>query len=102
MSTFGTRRKLMSISRGEFEASVRALDAGAAMLTDGLDVVARFALADSGTAIVRYEPLAARTIGGGLLSLPQAHVTISFEQVSEAAERTFIARFEISFQRGGG
>jgi hypothetical protein len=101
-AAFGTTRKLMSISRGEFEASACALDRTVALdaSTDG--IVARYARGMGGAAIVRYTPLPSRTIGGGLLTLPQAVVTLAFEGLSEAEQRAFQISFEASFQRGGG
>jgi hypothetical protein len=102
MSTFGTRRKLMSISRAEFAASARGLDPAVGLSDEGETCLARFALADGGFASVRCEPRAPRVIGGGLLSLPQADVTLTFEGTHPAAEEAFLKRFEICFQRGGG
>ena len=99
---FGTTRKLMSISRAEFEASARAMDAGAILEAAGDAIVAGYGLSANGSARVRYTPLPPRTIGGGLLTLPQAEVTITFENASEAEQQAFQRRFEISFQRGGG
>ena len=103
-AAFGTTRKLMSISRAEFEASARALDRSVVLdvSTDG--IVARYArgTGGGGAAIARYTPLPPRTIGGGLLTLPQANVTLAFEGLSEAEQRAFQISFETSFQRGGG
>jgi hypothetical protein len=101
-AAFGTTRKLMSISRGEFEASARALDRTVALDASSGGVIARYARGTGGAAIVRYTPLPPRTIGGGLLTLPQADVTLTFEGLSEAEQRAFQLSFETSFQRGGG
>ncbi len=101
-ATFGTLRKLMSLSRGEFEASARALDGGAILEAAGDAIVACYLLGANGSARVRYAPLPPRTIGGGLLTLPQAEVTIEFENASTSEQQDFQRRFETSFQRGGG
>jgi hypothetical protein len=39
---------------------------------------------------------------GGLLSLPQANITLVFDGADEATRAAFIDRFDIAFQRGGG
>ena len=101
-ATFGTTQKLMSISRGEFEASARALDPNAVLQSNGTGLVARYALSDGAFADVSYTLLPPRVIGGGLLSLPQAEIMITFTGHLPAAQIAFLLRFETSFQRGGG
>ncbi len=39
---------------------------------------------------------------GGLLTLPQAIVTLAFVDVDERARTEFMLRFDRVFQRGGG
>ncbi len=92
--------KVMSISRREFEASLAALDPNATLSATG------WARVTSGgiTAEIQFQPLPARVLGG-LLSLPQASVQISFADapnVADARVADFLRRFDIAFQRGGG
>ncbi|MDH3476644.1 MAG: hypothetical protein OEM59_23445 [Rhodospirillales bacterium] len=47
------------------------------------------------------EPQPPRRLGG-LLAVPRARVTITFEGYDPAAEAEFVERFDRAFQRGGG
>ncbi len=97
MTAFGTRDKIMSTTRAEFEASLDKLHPGARLDTDGR---VRFELAP-GHAEVRFEQMEPRRITD-LVRIQQARVTLRFDGVSPEAEAAFVRRFEIYFQRGGG
>ena len=86
--------KLMTLTGEEFAKSLAAFDATA--VPDG-DGVAR-----SRGAVIRFEALPSRRLGGGLLSLPQARVTIDLAGVPEAERAAFQRAFDVAFQRGGG
>lgn len=88
--------RLMSLSHAEFEASIAKLGAH----TRSADNFPVFDLR-SGCVEVRYVSAPPKTFGG-LLALPQAHVTLAFEGADEAARDAFMHRFDIAFQRGGG
>lgn len=94
-SPFANRRT-MSLSGAEFAASIAKL--GAHRTSAGGFPV--FDL-EEGAVEIRFEPATSRTLGG-LLSLPQAVVTLVFEGASSKAQADFIRRFDIAFQRGGG
>ena len=86
----------MSLSELEFKASISKLGPHGKS-RDGFPV---FDLG-RGSVEVRYTPAAAKTFGG-LLSLPQAHISLVFEGASDAERAGFVHRFDIAFQRGGG
>ncbi len=88
--------RLMSLSRSEFEASISKLG------RHGLSA-AGFPVFDleEGSVEIRYLPAPPKMFGG-LLSLPQAHITLAFDSASESARADFVHRFDIAFQRGGG
>lgn len=88
--------RLMSLSAQEFEASIAKLGPRGKSAA-GFPV---FDLAH-GSVEVQYAP-APPKVFGGLLSLPQAHVTLVFEGADEAARAQFVHHFDIAFQRGGG
>lgn len=90
--------KLMTITRAEFETSLRGLEPAASLDAAG-DVQLRV---EDSVVRLSFVGLAPRTIGGGLLRLPQARVTIDLSAVAPAARAGFVRRFEIAFQRGGG
>ncbi|MEL7050118.1 MAG: hypothetical protein AAFO75_14380 [Pseudomonadota bacterium] len=95
----------MSLSRGEFDKSLAAFTAttGYKALTPDTHKtpeVFPFEIG-GGTAIVGYQELASATFGG-LLQLPRAEVTISFDDVADSLQKEFLAAFDIAFQRGGG
>lgn len=85
--------KLMTITRAEFEKSLAAFDHQAA-----LDARGQVSIAG---AVIRFEALPPRR-PGGLLSLPQARITIETEALDPAQRAAFLRRFDIAFQRGGG
>lgn len=91
--------KLMSITAAEFAASLAAFVPGAT-----LDDQGRVELTVAGVrGLITFETLPNRRLGG-LVSMPQARVTLSFPGpgTTPAEARTFIRRFDIAFQRGGG
>lgn len=88
--------RLMSLSQAEFAASIAKLG------THGISAEG-FPVFDAGKGSVEviYKPAPPKTFGG-LLALPQAHITLAFKDCDEAARATFVHRFDIAFQRGGG
>lgn len=88
--------KTMSMSRGEFERSMRALDPAFSP-----DIEPWLLTAEGGRVSISFTPLEPAVLGGAL-ALPRARVTLRFEGLDRAAERAFLSRFEIAFQRGGG
>lgn len=89
--------KTMSMTEREFEAGcLRLASPGDAV--DGLE--ARYGLGP-GSVTVRYAPLPEVRLGG-LLALPRASVTLTFDNASEADQKAFVAKFDQVFQRGGG
>lgn len=89
--------QLMSLSPGEFQKSILALDAAAVALTNGhyrLNV-------PPGQVEIGYAALPSVKLGG-LLELPRANVTLAFDGLSGHSREAFLKRFEIAFQRGGG
>jgi hypothetical protein len=95
MST--TTKKIMSITHADFERSLVALDPTARLDANG---GARVATPD-GTVLLRFDALANRRLGG-LLSMPQASITLDLGNLPENARDKFLKRFDIAFQRGGG
>ena len=91
-----TIEKVMSASREEFVRSLAVLLG----MTASPELPARVAVG-GGKAIIGYEALPPATLGG-LLALPRARVTLSFEGVSRADAAAFLRRFDLAFQRGGG
>lgn len=104
--------KTMTLSAGEFARSMVAFAGQDVVIADGH---ARIPVAGSGgdgdaaasspapgVAEIVFHALPPRRIGGGLLALPQARVTITLEGVDAAAAQAFLRRFDIAFQRGGG
>lgn len=90
-------QKLMSVSRAEFEASWRAFDASPPP-TEGLP--ARLMVGE-GVAEITFEAQAGVRLGG-LLELPRAVVSFSFDGVEGQARDVLLVRFDRAFQRGGG
>lgn len=88
--------RLMSLSAQEFEASIAKLGAHRRSAS-GFPI---FDLAN-GSVEILYAAAPAK-IFGGLLSLPQAHVTLVFEGADDAERAAFVHLFDIAFQRGGG
>ena len=91
----------MSVSRAEFLASLE--HAGRVSQTSGDQWVCPLEGANSadGQAVITFSPAASVRLGG-LLELPRARVTIRFDGGSAQARASFLRRFEIAFQRGGG
>jgi len=57
--------------------------------------------AGKGSVTIDMEILPDRKITG-LLSLPQANITLTMNGLSKDEQKQFLQRFDISFQRGGG
>ncbi len=89
--------KIMSISRGEFDASLAALDPSAKLSPTGFANVTCTGV----NAEIKFQELPARVLGG-LLTLPQASVRITIADAADAQAAEFLRRFDIAFQRGGG
>ena len=87
----------MSLSAQEFAASIAKL--GPHRISASGHPV--FDLGERGSVEVCFAPAPSKTLGG-LLALPQAHITLAFENAADAARAAFIHRFDIAFQRGGG
>lgn len=92
--------KTMTLSAGEFAKSVVAFAGEDVVIADGRATLALGVA--GGTAEIAFTPLPPRRIGGGLLELPQAKVTIRLDGVSANEAETFLRRFDFAFQRGGG
>lgn len=90
-------QRVMSLSAHEFATSIAKLGAHR-LSAEGYPV---FNLEDGGRVEVRFAPAPAKTLGG-LLALPQAVVTLAFENASADVREAFVRRFDIAFQRGGG
>lgn len=91
-----TVEKIMSASRDEFARSLAVLlGVAAAPPTPAVVALGR------GSVAIAYDPLPAARLGG-LLELPRARVTLSFDGVGVAEEDEFLRRFDVAFQRGGG
>ena len=93
--------QLMSVSRAEFLASLE--HAGKVSQVSGDQWVCPLVGANplGGQAVITFA-LAPSVRLGGLLELPRALVTIRFDGGSTQARASFLRRFEIAFQRGGG
>ncbi|HEX4894388.1 MAG TPA: hypothetical protein VFV47_13975 [Hyphomicrobiaceae bacterium] len=87
----------MSITREDFERSLALFAPGVQLDADGRAVVAT----DSGSARLLFEGLGKRRLGG-LLSMPQARITLDLSGLPEPEREPFLRRFDIAFQRGGG
>jgi hypothetical protein len=93
----GCVRKVMSASDSEFAQSLGVL-LGRPMSISELPL--QLALG-SGHVVISRELLPGVRLGG-LLEMPRAAVTLTFQSVDEAARARFIQRFDLAFQRGGG
>jgi hypothetical protein len=89
--------KLMSVSRAEFVESWRAFDASPPP-GPGEPVCLPVG---TGRVTIAYEPRPGVRLGG-LLELPRALVTLTFEAADPPAAAALVARFDRAFQRGGG
>lgn len=94
----GRVEKIMSLSLREFHRSLKTLSPDAPLEMGERHVIIP---ADGGVVRIGYEPLE-RAILGGLLALPRAKITLEFGTLSDTERRAFLARFDKSFQRGGG
>ena len=89
--------KLMSLTLAEFQQTIAPL-AGAPLAHDrsGIDLPL-----GSGRVSITCEPRPGVRLGG-LLDLPRALVTLTFDGVPAAEQLAFQKRFDLTFQRGGG
>ena len=95
-----TIEKMMTLSAAEFAKSMAAFVGPHVVIANAS---ASVAITESGgSATIAYHPLPPRRVGGGLLELPQAKVTITLTDVPPAEAEAFLRRFDIAFQRGGG
>lgn len=95
MSSSHRVEKLMSLTRQDFLASLAHIPNIEA------DAGAFISKLPPGYVRITFEPLAGTRLGG-LLELPRARVVLNFTDVSEGEQRSFIGRFDLAFQRGGG
>lgn len=89
--------KLMSLSLAEFQATIAPLAGGPLPPGDSMVTIP----IGSGHVVIAYEPRASVRFGG-LLDLPRAAVSLTFEGVPADGQIAFIKRFDFVFQRGGG
>jgi hypothetical protein len=89
--------KVMSLSLIEFQLSIRPL-LGAPLPSDQSQ--AYIPLGSGGVAIT-YEARPGVRFGG-LLDLPRALVSLTFDSVPLDEQNAFLKRFDFAFQRGGG
>jgi hypothetical protein len=87
--------KTMSLSRAEFERSMRVLDPAL-----GPSTHYRLTCGQGHVSITYLELPGVRL--GSLLALPRAHLTLAFDATDAAARAAFQRRFDLAFQRGGG
>ena len=93
--------QLMSVSRAEFLASLEHVGS-VREIADGQWLYALDGAGlEQGQATITFAPAPSVRLGG-LLELPRARVTIRFDGGSTQARASFLRRFEIAFQRGGG
>lgn len=88
----------MTISHGEFQKSLGSLAPGTPPPEPGEAV--RLPLG-SGAVVIGFAALPGMRLGG-LLELPRAQVTLTFEAVPAPERDAFLRRFDVAFQRGGG
>ena len=90
--------KLMSLTEQEYTASLQRLigDNVAEEKKAGVSVAV-----GGGVVRIIFEALPMKKLGG-LLELPQARVTLCFTNVSKDTRETFLRKFDLAFQRGGG
>ncbi len=88
--------KLMSLSRQEFQNSMGLFLDGTPPTSDTVTVPLA-----AGRVDVVYAAKQGVVLGG-LMALPRAGVSLTFEGVSDAERDAFMRKFEIAFQRGGG
>ena len=90
--------KIMALELADFHRSLRALAPDLDLSEAARDVRIPD---DGGTVSITFEALPSETLGG-LLALPRARVTLSFDGHSAEQRSAFLARFDQAFQRGGG
>ena len=56
---------------------------------------------EGASAEIRFEIIDSKTYGG-LLKIPRALITLSFDDSSAEARQAFVDRFDFAFRRGGG
>ena len=89
--------KLMSTTRPEFERSLALLQPMRPIADDGTT-----SLPFEGQEVaIRFEALPPRRLGG-LVVMPQARVTIDLSAIADGKRASFLRRFDLAFQRGGG
>jgi len=91
--------KIMSISRKDFGRSIVLLP-GASDAEIAKDQYL-FKL-DKGEVLITMTKMDDHIIKGALLVLPRHRVSFDFRGTDQAARNAFIAKFDSSFQRGGG
>jgi hypothetical protein len=96
MTTPESVDKLMSLTAHEFIATLAHLGPSSQQ-PDGVIV---FRL-DGGSVRIRFKPQPSVTLGG-LLALPRAKVTLTFDGAADDARTAFLKRFDLAFKRGGG
>lgn len=91
----------MSVTRSEFERGLRRLTGAPPRRT----VTGDYVIEPHGDrfAIVRcaFEPLPDARLGG-VLAVPRVRVSLDLAALSGAARAAFLAKFDRTFQRGGG
>lgn len=90
--------KLMALTLGEFHRSLKAL-APDLVLGEGQTEVS--VPAGGKSVHIRFAAQEGATLGG-LLALPRACVTLTFDGMGESDRKAFLVRFDRAFQRGGG
>lgn len=90
--------KIMSMTLADFHRNLKILapehTMGPQQKTVRLDL-------DGASAEIRFESMDSKTYGG-LLKIPRALITLSFDDSSAEARQAFIDRFDFAFRRGGG
>jgi hypothetical protein len=90
--------KLMALTLADFHRSLRALAPDLALGEDQAEVSIP---ADDKSVQIRFMAQEGATLGG-LLALPRACVTLTFDGMDESERTAFLIRFDRAFQRGGG
>lgn len=94
----GRVEKVMSLGLADFHRSLRTLVPDIALAEDQKSV----SISADGTAVtITFEAQDSATLGG-LLVMPRARVTLTFEGMDASAQAAFLSRFDQAFQRGGG
>ena len=93
--------KLMSITRAEFETGLARLTGVPLSIDGGGDYLLPVAGGTRETVGCSFEPLP-EVVLGGLMKLPRARVRLDLAALPGDARAAFVARFDRTFQRGGG